>query len=148
MRSKKSIRVGIWSYDNPVQTYRYATELKKILYNMSIEGDDIVLVSALDGEAYEMAVGISSLLGLRYDIWLSSKPSLYAKEFDEMEYAIFNRVLFGARGYRIVPRHMESAAIYNNLDMLILLMDGKIHIADISSGRDKENSKMMGRQNE
>lgn len=148
MRRKKSIRVGIWSYDNPVQICKYAKGLKKILYNISMKGEDIVLVSAPDGEAYEMVLGISRLLGLRYDIWLSSKPSQYTKKFDEMEYAIFNRVLFGARGYKIVPSGMESAAISNNLDVLILLMDGKIHIADISSGRDKETSKIMERQDE
>ena len=81
MSRKKSIRVGIWSYDNSMQVYQYTGELKKILYNMTIEGKDIVLVSSLDGEANEMVLGISKLLGLRYDIWLSSKPSLYTKKF-------------------------------------------------------------------
>ncbi len=144
MRRKKSIRVGIWSYDNSIQVYQYTGELKKILYNMSIEDGDIVLVSSLDGEANEMVLGVSKLLGMRYDVWLSSKPSQYTKKFDDMEYAIFNRVLFGARGYKIVPSRMESAAISNDLDVLILLVNGKIHIADISSGRVKSRE----RQNE
>jgi len=145
MRRQKSIRVGIWSYDNSLQVYSYTKELKKILYNMTIEGEDIVLISPLEGEAYEMVLGISKLLGLRYDIWLSSKPSLYTKEFDAMDHAIFNSILFGARGYKVVPFYMESAAISNYLDVLILLMDGKIHIANISSSRDEKNTE---RQNE
>ena len=141
MKRKKSIRVGIWSYDNSLQICKYGKELKKMLYNMTIEGEDIVLVSALDGEAYEMVLGICRLLGLRYDVWLSSKPSQYTKKFDDMEYAIFNRILFGARGYKVVPSRMESAAISNDLDVLILLTDGKIHIADISSERVKSREK-------
>ena len=143
MRNEKSIRVGIWSYDHSAYLYRYSGELKKILYNMSKEGKSVVLVSPMDGEIHEMAVGLSRLMGLRYDIWLPSKPSLYARGFNDMKYAIFNRVLLGARGYRVVPPCMETVAISNKLDRLILLMDGKIHIADIFSDRDK-----TGRENE
>ena len=144
MKRGKSIRVGIWGYDNDIQIFQYIGELKKILYNMSIENHNIVLVCSLDGKANEMILIVSKLLGIGYDVWLSSKPSQYTQKFNDMEYAIFNRVLFGARGYKIVPFWMESAVISNDLDVLILLKDGKIHIANISIDKDKVEE----RQNE
>lgn len=137
MRKSKSIRVGIWSYDTAARLCRYASELKKILYNMKKENNDVVLVSSLEGGVGEMVSGLSKLLGMRYDVWLPSRPRDCAKKFNDMEYDIFNRVLFGARGYRIIFSHMESIAIYNHLDILIFLRDGKIYISDISADREK-----------
>ena len=134
----KSIKVGIWSYDHVLHFPEYNSTLIKMLYNIAGEDEEVIPVFALDSDNHELFC-IATLLGYRYDIWLPSAPRECTRKLDDAEYTTFNRILLGARDFRIVPALQESAAILDSLDILILLMKGQIFVADISGKKVKKN---------